>query len=636
MNINKYINKRNFKTSIVKDNKKIRELIQNEEINDNEDKNAYFIDKKNNKENNKNRNEKQNKNETNDYMMNMSEKVNINNTNSNSNTNKSNNLQVQNTKASRAQRYKRSFFFKIKENKEEKISLIPDDTKEYYDKDYIERFYIVKFFESITSTIEVRNEDSINQTVIFTHLPEMIYLSNGTKAEFEQNVNRSSETSKKNDLIRHLQYFQKEIEYYKNDESSLSHWVSKINFLYVKWASYLFALIINIITLFTIIGDNRLSATNDDSYEIIKNRRNDKNGIQKRIDYSIDKWHKMYIILNLIYLSINGILIYIWIYFRMPLYYELDKIKYFEENSHKKSLNFWDKLYIIIFMTIIDRNYISSLIYTFVVSLICLILERGEIIFPFLLLAIVDLNITLKNVILSIKLRHKEFSTTFFLAFIFMYALSNIAFFFFNTDYEQELEYHEDNLCNTLIFCVLNALDSGLRARGGIGDSGKRISYMRNRNHYITRLILDDIFFMLIVIIAIDLVFGVIIGEFDALRGQEQQHENDRLYHCFICHVNKNTLEKNRQNFYLHVNKEHNLWNYVSYMIFVKLSNVHDLNSINSYAREKIDNKDISWLPSYKDLINSNNENKDDDSIDNEDFRIEDENIVNHYIVKPT
>ena len=217
-----------------------------------------------------------------------------------------------------------------------------------------------------------------------------------------------------------------------------------------------------------------------------------------------------------------------------------------------------------------------------------------------------------------------------------MYALSNIAFFFFNTDYEQELEYHEDNLCNTLIFCVLNALDSGLRARGGIGDSGKRISYMRNRNHYITRLILDDIFFMLIVIIAIDLVFGVIIGEFDALRGQEQQHENDRLYHCFICHVNKNTLEKNRQNFYLHVNKEHNLWNYVSYMIFVKLSNVHDLNSINSYAREKIDNKDISWLPSYKDLISSNNENKDDDSIDNEDFRIEDENIVNHYIVKPT
>ena len=569
-------------------------------------------------------------------MMNMSEKININ-TNTNSNTNKTNNfLQVQNTTASKGQKNRKSFFFKIKEKKDVKISLIPDNTIEYYDKEYIERFYIVKFFESITSTIEVRNEDSINQTVIFTHLPEMIYLSNGTKAEFEQNVNRSSETSKKNDLIRHLQYFQKEIEYYKNDESSLSHWVSKINFLYVKWASYLFALIINTITLFTIIGDTRLSSTNDDSYEIIKVRRNDKIGIQKRIDYSIDKWHSMYTILNFVYLIINGILIFIWIYFRMPLYYELDKIKYFEENIHKKTLNFCDKLYIIIVMTIINRNYIFSLIYSFAISLIFCVLKKGETIFPFLLLAIVDLNVTLKNVILSIKLRHKEFSRAFFLAFIFMYSMSNIAFFFFNSDYEQELEYHDDNVCSTLIFCVLNALDNGLRARGGIGDSGKRISYMRNSGHYITRLILDDIFFMLVVIIAIDLVFGVIIGEFDALRGQEQLHENDRLYHCFICHVNKNTLEKNRQNFYLHVNKEHNLWNYVSYMIFVKLSNIHDLNSINSYAREKIDNKDISWLPSYKDLIDSDNENKYDNSIENEYFRIEDENIVNHYIVRPT
>lgn len=66
---------------------------------------------------------------------------------------------------------------------------------------------------------------------------------------------------------------------------------------------------------------------------------------------------------------------------------------------------------------------------------------------------------------------------------------------FFNKDYIQELDYHDDNVCKTLIFCVLNALDNGLRARGGIGDSGIRISFMRDKNHYIQRLIMDDIFF---------------------------------------------------------------------------------------------------------------------------------------------
>ena len=92
------------------------------------------------------------------------------------------------------------------------------------------------------------------------------------------------------------------------------------------------------------------------------------------------------------------------------------------------------------------------------ISLIFCVLKKGETIFAFLLLAIVDLNVTLKNVILSIKLRHKEFTRAFFLAFIFMYSMSNIAFFFFNSDYEQELEYHDVNVCSTLIFCVLNAL----------------------------------------------------------------------------------------------------------------------------------------------------------------------------------
>ena len=527
-------------------------------------------------------------------------------------------------------------FVKMKEKKNINHSLIPDNSKEYYDKDYIERFYIVKFFESITSTIEVRNEDSTNQTVIFTHLPEMIYLSNGTKAQFEQKVNRESEISKKNDLVRHLEYFHKEIEYLKNNYSSLSLWVSSINFAYISWASYIFAIILNLLALFTISGDNLLSSVNENSYDIIKDRRNDKIGIEKRINFSINKWKLINDILNYIYVVLNGFLIIIWIYFRLPLYYELEKIKFFQENTHKKTLNFRDKLYIILIMAIYNRNSINSLIYLFLVSIFSSIYKRKEIIFPFLLLAIVDLNETLKNVILSIQYRCKEFFLCFFLSCIFMYSLSNVAFFYFNSDFEQELDYYDDNICKSLIFCVLNSFDSGLRARGGIGDSAKRISFMREKNHYINRLILDDVFFFLIVIISIDLVFGIIIGEFAALREQTQKYENDMKYHCFICHINKNTIEKNRQNFSVHVNKEHNLWNYVSYMIFVKLSNVHDLNSINSYARNKIDNKDISWLPSYKDFNDNNKNNKLGEDMDDEDFRIEDENVNNAYIVKPT
>ena len=524
--------------------------------------------------------------------------------------------------------------FKVYEKKNSKYPLIPNITKDFYDKDYIERFYIIKFFESIISTVEVRNEESKIQTVIFTQLPEMNYLSNSSKDEFEKKVNRDSEINKKNDLVRHLEYFHKEIEYYKNNYSSLLHFVSKIDYYYIKWISYIYAFLLNILVLFTISGDTQISLTNENSYDVIKIRRNDIIGIEKKINFSIKNWEDIYYILNFIYLILNGILIIIWLYFRLPLYYELDKIKYFEENNNKKILNIRDKLYIITIMTIYKRNYISTLIYEFIVSIICSIIKKGEIFFPFFLLAIVDLNITLKNVIISIQLRHKEFTLCFFLAFIFIYALSNIAFFYYNDDYEQELDYYNDNVCKSLIFCVLNSLDSGLRARGGLGDSAIKISFIQHKSHYIERLILDEIFFFLIVIISIDLVFGIIIGEFTALREKTQKNETDRRYHCLICHINKNTVEKNRQNFSVHINKIHNLWNYISYMIYVKLSNAHDLNSINSYVKDKIDNKNISWLPTYKNYNNKETYKAEEDEI--EDFIIEEENINKIYIVKPT
>ena len=316
----------------------------------------------------------------------------------------------------------------------------------------------------------------------------------------------------------------------------------------------------------------------------------------------------------------------------MPLYYRLDKIIYMEENniSDKSKLKFMDKFKILLINTIWHRDYISTLIFEFIISLIGAILTRGEIIYPFLLLAILDLNLGLKNIIISVQEKYKELTLTFVLMVLIMYVFSNIAFFFFDADYAAELDYYDDNVCSSLLFCFLTALDSGLRARGGLGDSGERISFARYPGHYAGRIITDDLFFFIIIIIMIDLVFGIVIEAFNVLGAKEQKQKNDVTNHCFICHINKATVEKNRQNFNEHREKRHNLWNYVDYMIFLKFGDIHDLNAINSYARNKLDNKDISWLPTYKDS-SSHDESKKEDNEDS--FSVADENI-NKYIVK--
>ena len=401
--------------------------------------------------------------------------------------------------------------------------------------------------------------------------------------------------------------------------------------MHVQIISYIYALCFNLLILFSLYGDIYKSPNIGEGS--IESRRKESRKIQSLIGTSIKKWETIYNIIMYIYTIINGVCIVIWLYFRMPLYYKIDRLKYMEENNiqNKKQLKLYQKVYIVIVMTIYDRDYISTLIYEFIFSIISTIIQRGEIIYAFLLLPIIDLNNILKNIIVSIKLQYNEVGLTFFFAVIIMYVFSNLAYFFFNEDFHQEIEYTNDNVCKNLIFCFMNTLDSGLRARGGIGDSAIRISYNRNKTHYIKRIIFDDAFFILIVITAIDLVFGIIIGAFATLRKKEQKHSSDRKNHCFICHVNKNTLEKNRQNFYEHRTKIHNLWNYVDYMITLKYSDIHDLNEINSYASQKIENKDISWLPTYKDLKNNGKNGKNDDG--DEDLKVEEEN-VNKYFVK--
>ena len=517
-----------------------------------------------------------------------------------------------------------------KKNKNLEIGNLLTENIKKFDNSFIEKFYVVKFFENITETVEVRMEDFSNQTVIFTKLPDIQYLSNDTKFEFEKNVKRTNETSKKNDLVDHVDLFIKEINFNKKITSKFNLFFGKINYDYIQWFSYFYALAINLFMIFTLKGDNRIMNPDD---ETIRIRRENPQEIDDLIKKSLNQWANKYDKLIIVFVIINFIFIISWIYFRMPLYYRLDKILYMEENniSNKNKLSLFDKIKIILIKSIWDRDYISTLIFEFIISLVGAIMHRGEIIYPFLLLAILDLNLDLKNIIISVKEKYKELGLTFLLMVLIMYMFSNIAFFFFDEDYAAEIEYQEDNVCSSLMFCFLTALDSGLRARGGLGDSGERISYARFPGHYVKRIITDDLFFFIVIIIMIDLVFGIVIEAFNHLGAKEQKQKNDVTNHCFICHINKATVEKNRQNFNEHRKKTHYLWNYVDYMISLKFSDIHDLNAINSYAREKLDNKDISWLPTYKDYSTGDEKRKIDEN-ENE-LEIADENI-NKYQVK--
>ena len=478
------------------------------------------------------------------------------------------------------------YYFNNSSNSNENITQI--------EKDYIEKYFIEKFFEKILSTIEVLKPNKENKLILFTRLPLIKFLSKETKLEFWENVNRDSEVSKKYDLIKYIDYFLEEIYYNKNNQTKFV-FLTKINFHYLLIISYSLSAFLNLFFLFTMKGDNQIS-----NEETLMQRIKKKKDINILINKSSKEWDNIYQLLCLSYLILNAIFIIIWIVQQLPLYYTINKIDYIKKENEKKKLKFIQKVIIISQILINKGDNILPLIYEFIVCLLCILLKQGKMIYPFLLIPILYINKTLRNIILSIKMNIYSFTLTFCFASIIMYLFSNLYFFFYNFDFEKEINYYEDNYCKTLVFAFLNALDSGLRARGGLGDSAKRISFNKNKYHYIYRLIMDDIFFFLIVIIMIDLVFGIVLRSFDKLQHINYKYQIDKTHHCFICNSKKENLEKIRINFDEHINMTHNVWNYIEYLIKIKIKDETDVNPMNNYIFNKINKKDISFFPTYK------------------------------------
>ena len=128
-----------------------------------------------------------------------------------------------------------------------------------------------------------------------------------------------------------------------------------------------------------------------------------------------------------------------------------------------------------------------------------------------------------------------------------------------------------------------------------------RISYERNTALYIYRLFYDISYFILCIIILIDLTFGIILKAYTEKTEEERINENDKNNHCFICHITREIIEKKREDFKIHRSQKHFLWNYVEYMIFLKFSETNELNAVDSFSKENLDKKNICFLPSYQD-----------------------------------
>ncbi|KAJ2939108.1 hypothetical protein O0L34_g10295 [Tuta absoluta] len=171
---------------------------------------------------------------------------------------------------------------------------------------------------------------------------------------------------------------------------------------------------------------------------------------------------------------------------------------------------------------------------------------------------------TLRTILQSVTHNGKQLVLTVMLLTIIVYIYTVIAFNFFRKFYVQEEDDEVNRNCHDMLTCFVFNLYKGVRAGGGIGDE---LEPPDGDESEVWRIIFDITFFFFIIVILLAILQGLIIDAFGELRDQLESVKEDMESNCFICGIGKDYFDKVPHGFDTHVAREHNLANYMFFLM---------------------------------------------------------------------
>uniref|UniRef100_A0A8B9U0N1 Inositol 1,4,5-trisphosphate receptor n=1 Tax=Anas zonorhyncha TaxID=75864 RepID=A0A8B9U0N1_9AVES len=269
-----------------------------------------------------------------------------------------------------------------------------------------------------------------------------------------------------------------------------------------------------------------------------------------------------------------------------------------------------------------------------------------ELFYSILLFDLIYREETLFNVIKSVTRNGRSILLTALLALILVYLFSIVGFLFLKDDFILEVDRLPDNdplgmqrnmetfmescsgdkiscsavptaleeadadqwerACDTLLMCIVTVLNHGLRNGGGVGDILRKPS--KDESLFPARVVYDLLFFFIVIIIVLNLIFGVIIDTFADLRSEKQKKEEILKTTCFICGLERDKFDNKTVSFEEHIKYEHNMWNYLYFIVLVRVKNKTDYTGPESYVAQMIKNKNLDWFPRMRAMSLVSNE----------------------------
>uniref|UniRef100_W5MYU4 Inositol 1,4,5-trisphosphate receptor n=1 Tax=Lepisosteus oculatus TaxID=7918 RepID=W5MYU4_LEPOC len=289
---------------------------------------------------------------------------------------------------------------------------------------------------------------------------------------------------------------------------------------------------------------------------------------------------------------------------------------------------------------ILDMEFLYHLLYLIICSLGVFV---HVFFYSLLLFDLVYREETLLNVIKSVTRNGRSIILTAVLALILVYLFSIVGYIFFKDDFilevdripnktlesgssmageflssgvcradsgencsAQPIEAHstestvfedKERTCESLLMCIVTVLSHGLRSGGGVGDVLRKPS--KEEPLFAARVIYDLLFFFMVIIIVLNLIFGVIIDTFADLRSEKQKKEEVLKTTCFICAkgLERDKFDNKTVTFEEHIKEEHNMWHYLFFIVLVRVKDSTEYTGPESYVAEMIKEHNLDWFP---------------------------------------
>lgn len=236
------------------------------------------------------------------------------------------------------------------------------------------------------------------------------------------------------------------------------------------------------------------------------------------------------------------------------------------------------------------------LYYTCYLACCLLGLLVSEFFYALLLLDIVVREETLQNVIRSVTRNGKSILLTTVFALIVIYMFSIVGYLFLQDDFVIDTDRAEgERSCDSMLACIVTTLDHGLRNGGGIGDVLRPKSQAEAT--YAFRVVYDLLFFFMVIIIVLNLIFGVIIDTFADLRAEKNANEENRRNTCFICGLDRRAFDNKAVSFEEHITHDHNMWNYLYFLVHIRGSDPTEFNGPETYVQRLVSQRCLDWFP---------------------------------------